>query len=275
VWGCLLFIVAVLAAGLLIDLTGLDAAAVASVTAHRGCSRDDAGQIWPAEIRAGSKHTLVPAGAISLVVCGYNGMNATSSVPEFGLTGAGTSEDPATVGRITSELDAIKPTPANAVYSCPMQDGSQDIATFGYRAGPSVVVTLDTGACNISNRYVMRTGLGAPVVSRVMGLAKPAKLRWASVVGHITLCGGPAPSRCHTVGFNGDDTIVATNPEGRSVASARAHGGRFRLLIASAGPYEFSLQTSIHNLTRATNSPVKVTVNPRGTTLVVFHVAIP
>ena len=106
--------------------------------------------------------------------------------------------------------------------------------TFGYPSAPGVVVTLDTGGCSeLSNGRVQRLGIGVPSLGRLTELVKPVALKWPRVVGHIRLCGGPAPGRCWVSAYNGTDTVVATNSQGNTVATAQATQGRFNFLVAT------------------------------------------
>ncbi len=166
-------------------------------------------------------------------------MNALGGTPQFGLRGIGVTADRATIEQFTRELDALKPT--HGIYNCPFDDDSEDLAWFNYDSGPSVLVTVDPGGCNeITNDHVKRLGLDKPVVAQIGALAaKPVKgLKWATVVGHIRLCGGPAPSRCWTSGSLVGQ-VVADNSSNVWVAMSQQHKGRFHFTIATPGRYTF------------------------------------
>lgn len=217
------------------------------------CSRDDRGSVLshPAPARRGSATTLVPEGAVGLTICDYAGMNATRSTPQFGLLGIGVTDKATILKQLTRELDAIKPTPPNAAYSCPMDDGSQAILYFEYGSGSGDVVTVGTNGCNPITNTAMATisyptaariphylGLGRPVIGQIEGLAKPVKgLSWATVVGHLRLCGGPVPGRCYIENYDNGDRVLARNSDGQWVASGLVHHGRFRFEVAASGSY--------------------------------------
>lgn len=252
-------------------------AARASTTGRSlACSTDDRGRIWPVRARPDSRWLLVPRGAVSLSVCRYNGMNAFGGVPQFGLLGAGVTADHATISRLSDELDALKPS--RGTIHCPFDDGSRDVASFNYASGPSVVVTVGTNGCNqISNGHVRRLGLARPLVAQLSALAKPvAGLKWASVVGRIRLCGGPAPGRCwfQKQTFPYASRAVATNSAGLWVAMAQLHHNRFRLTIATPGPYRFELMGSGKHVNTVV-SRTRATVRAGSTTNVVFTIPVP
>lgn len=71
----------------------LSADARAATAARLVCGLDDREHTFPETIRTGSRHELVPPGAVSLTVCRYNGMNAAHGVPQFGLLGVGATRD--------------------------------------------------------------------------------------------------------------------------------------------------------------------------------------
>ena len=238
------------------------------------CSLDDRGSQWPTTLRTGVRRTLVPAGAVSLTVCRYNGMNALGGAPQFGLRGIGVTADRATIDKITRELDALKPT--HGAYSCPFDDGSEDVVGFDYASAPNVVVTVDPGGCNeITNRHIRRLGLDQPVVAQIGALAaKPVKgLTWATVVGHIRLCGGPAPGRCWTSGSLVGQ-VVADNSSNVWVAMSQQHKGRFRFTIATPGRYTFRAMGT-GKQTNAVLAKTSATVHAGATTNVVLTIPVP
>jgi hypothetical protein len=262
--------------GCLIVAATLAAVAVMAFTAEAQtatsvvCPPEDRAQPAATAVRPGARKTLVPHGATALIVCRYNGMNALGGAPQWGLRGAGASDDPRQVRRIAAALDALRPT--HGVRSCPMDDGSAVNATFAYGSPPGVTVTIDTGGCNvISNGHVRRLGLGSPVIAAVTALAKPVGgLRWASVRGHLRLCGGPAPGRCRIEDYNGPDRVTVTSANGLWLAMANVIQGRFAFRIAGSGTYTFGLY--------AGNAPVKklrARVTAGRTTRIVFVLPIP
>lgn len=257
------------------------AAVAKATTTSQVCSRDDRGEIYPSRSRPGTDKILVPAGAVSLVVCRYNGMNALGGAPQFGLRGVGASRDHSTIARITQELDALEPS--HGAFSCAVDDDSQDVASFEYASGPSVVVTVDPGGCNpISNGHLHRLGLDKPVVSQIGDIAKPVSgLAWATVTGYVRLCGGPAPGRCGIGGYSScsprcssPSSVVAINSEGLWVAMAPLHRDRFRFTIATPGTYRFELKGSGKQLNLVT-ARTRATVRAGQTTKVVLTIPVP
>ncbi len=213
---------------------------------------------------------LVPSGAEALVVCRYNGMNASAGEPQFALRGAGATSDRAEVARLVHELDAIPAT--HGSYNCPYSDLSLDVATFSYRSGPSVAVTVDTGGCNeLTNDHVQRLGLGRPVVRQITELARPVSgLNWPTVVGRLRVCGGPFPGRCRTQNYDRGDRVVVHRSGGPWLAMAQIRRGRFRLQIAASGSLKFDFYAG-NRLVKERN----VRVSPAGTTHVAFLIPVP
>jgi hypothetical protein len=215
------------------------------------------------------RRELVPSGAATLTVCRYNGMNDFGGAPQWALRGAGATTDRSQIKRIVAELDALRP--AHGIYSCPMDDGSAAVATFGYGSPPGVTVTVGTNGCNsITNGHVIRQGLDRPVVGQIEALAKPvASQAWATVRGHLRLCGGPVPHRCYIENYDSSDRILVSGPNGLWVAMATIERGRFAFRIAASGTYRFSFYAGnrlVKQLRR------RVTVGQ--TTSVVFLISI-
>ena len=240
------------------------------------CGLDDRGPIWPVSVRTGAKKVLVPRGATSLTVCRYNGMNAVGDAPQFALRGVGVTADHATIARLVDELDALKP--ARGAYNCPMDDDSQDVASFGYASGPSVVVTVGTNGCNnVTNGHVRRLGLGKPVVAQLSALAQPINtFKWATVAGRVRLCGGPAPGRCwfQKEAYPYASRAVAVNSSGLWVAMAQLSHNRFRFTIAAPGSYRFELMGSGQHLNTVI-ARTKASVQAGAITNVVFTIPVP
>lgn len=273
----------VLLACALIAATAVAALLVMVVTARAQtsgslvCPHDDRSQSAPTQIRTGARKELVPPGATTLTVCRYNGMNAFGGVPQWGLRGAGATDKRSQINKIIAGLDALKPT--RGVYNCPFSDSSDVVATFGYGSGPGVVITMDTGDCNtVSNGHVRRLGLGKPIVAQIESLAKPVTGQsWASVRGHLRLCGGPAPGRCWTSGFGicaphcmSANRVVADNSKGLWIAMAPVSKGRFHFTVASPGTDEFYLYADNRMLVKT-----RARVIAGRTITVVFTLAVP
>jgi hypothetical protein len=208
------------------------------------------------KIRRSADTSLVPKGAITLTICAYNGMNATRTTPQFGLSGIGDTATPTMLARITAELDAIRVVKPGAAYNCPADDASEAILYFGYRSRPGDVVTVGMRGCNAVTNMAQQTisvpdaaaiphhlALGAPVIQQIAALAKPVKLRWATVVGHLRLCGGPAPSRCYIENYGSDGRVVVHAAGDPWIAMASIDRGRFHFRVAASGTYTFGFYT--------------------------------
>jgi hypothetical protein len=95
--------------------------------------------------RAGVHDALVPAAPVAAVVCRYPGPGTTATrssvVPEAAL--------PALVTEMDSTRWPVISRPAT--YSCPMWDGSEDVAGFAYPSGPDVTVVVDVGGCGFAS----------------------------------------------------------------------------------------------------------------------------
>lgn len=279
-------------------LAGVGASATAAAAGHRQnavaidpvCSPtdrtpdSDGGPIKGAKIHRGADTSLVPRGAIALTICFYNGMNATRATPQFGLSGIGVSTSPRTLARLTRELDAIRPVKPGAVHSCPADDDSQAILYFDYRSGGGDVVTVGLRGCNAVTNMAMQTishpegaaiprylALGAPVIGQIAALARPVTgQRWATVVGHLHLCGGPSPGRCFTENYDGNDRVVVHAAGDPWIAMAQIVRGRFHFRVAASGTYTFGFYTG-NTLIRQ----LRARVTAGHTTRVVFLVPIP
>lgn len=245
-------------------------AAGAPAGTSRSCPRDDRGPPAPEQVRDGARRMLVPPGVVSLRVCRYNGMNASAGVPQWGLRGAGVTSRRSRIARIVSELDAIRPSRGS--YSCPFSDASDVIASFAYRSPPRVVVTVDTGGCNaVTNGHVRRLALGRPAVALIESVAAPVTMHgWPAVVGHVRLCGGPAPGRCWIQDYGRGDRVMVRNATGAWLALAAVSHGRFRFRIAAAGDFTFALYAGNTLLGR-----LHARAAADGTTRIVFTIPVP
>lgn len=237
-----------------------------------------------AGIRRSADTSLVPAGAVTVTICLYNGMNATRATPQFGLSGLGDTGSRRTIARVTSELDAIHAVKPGAAYNCPDDDASEAILYFGYRSGPGDVVTVGMRGCNAVTNMAMQTisypsgaavphylALGAPVIQQIAALAKPVQaLKWATVVGHLWLCGGPAPGRCFIENDGNGGRVVVHATGDPWIAMAPIDHGRFHFRVAASGTYTFGFYTGN---TLVKNLRARVTAGH--TTRVVFLIPIP
>lgn len=267
----LALIAATALAGLLVMAIATRASAT---TASRVCRPDDKGQIRRPKLRASARKELVPRGAVSLTVCRYNGMNAAGGVQPFALLGAGVTGNHKTIARLSAELDALKPSVQN--YMCPFDDGSQDVATFVYASGSGLVLTLHTKGCEyISNGHIERNPRGKPIVQRVSALAKPigGPTSSATVTGQIEICGGAYPGACRT-DSSMDGSVIITNSENQTVATASVQNGVFNLQIASPGTYTFEA-VSADGQPDAAIRKATATVSAGATTNVVLTMDVP
>jgi hypothetical protein len=114
----------------------------------------------PVASRPGTATVLVPSGADALLLCRYSGLNGPGRAGR--LTRRRLVTTAPIVERLARELDAIAPTPPDAVFSCPADDGSEILAEFEYRAGAADPVTVDlTGCTTAINGHVIRRASAA------------------------------------------------------------------------------------------------------------------
>jgi hypothetical protein len=260
-------------------VSGADAVASSNPVAssnHLPCARDDLQRVT--RPRPGAPATpLVPHGAMLLTICNYNGANATAGTPQYGLLGSYRTRSAKTIRRLTTELDAIKPPPAGAVYNCPAEEGNRAIVYF-YYGSAAVVVTVGTDGCNsVASGPISKLGLGAPVVAQIQTLARPVKLKWPTVVGHVRLCGGPILRSGRTRCFSADGDVTeveAINSSNRVAAMAGVRRGRFRFRVASPGRYSFKL-TRNAGANFAVLVDTTATLRAGHTTKVVLTVPVP
>jgi hypothetical protein len=64
------------------------------------------------QIRSGAGKTLVPSGATGLTICNYNGMNATATIPQFGLEGIGVTDKPGVLSKRSNLRSRVPSTTA-------------------------------------------------------------------------------------------------------------------------------------------------------------------
>lgn len=244
----------------------------------------DGAPIKGAKIRRGADTTLVPKGAIALTICFYNGMNATRAAPQFGLSGIGVTHRARALARLTTELDAIRAVKPGPAYSCPSDDDSRAILAFEYRSGPDDTVTVGMRGCNAVTNMAQQTisyprvaaiphylALGAPVIHQIAALSKPViGQRWATVVGHLHVCGGPYPGLCHIENYDRNDRVVVRAAGDPWIAMAQLEHGRFRFRVAASGTYTFTFYSG-NTLVRK----LRARVTAGRTTHVVFLIPVP
>jgi hypothetical protein len=100
---------------------------------------------------------LVPRGATSLLLCRYHGLNPTRTARRLARARLVTSG--ARIGSLTAEFDSL-PKLGRGIL-CPLDDGSEIVATFRYpRARADVVDVGLTGCRVVSNGRLSRTATG-------------------------------------------------------------------------------------------------------------------
>jgi hypothetical protein len=109
---------------------------------------------------AGATRELVPAGATSLLLCRYRGLNPYRK--RFRLLGSGTVRAASKVAHLGAQLNALK-VGGSGPIACPADDGSLIVAYFRYRDGSRDVVRIGTTGCEVvSNGPVNRWAAVAP-----------------------------------------------------------------------------------------------------------------
>jgi len=88
----------------------------------------------------GSSASLVRAGARSLLLCRYNGLNPAATARRLRSSRRVTARRE--IAALAAELDVLPSLPK--LVNCPFDDGSEIVATFAYKSGGDVVVqTVD------------------------------------------------------------------------------------------------------------------------------------
>ena len=229
---------------------------VTTSTTSSGCAASDAGFALRST-RAGATTSMVPAGAKTLMICRYNGMNAFGGVPQWGLRGKGATSDPATITALARALNALKPVPRNEAFSCPSDDSSSLLAFFGYASGASNPVTIDIGGCgNVTNGHLSRM-FGGAITQRMLALVKPVKLATATLEGTIAGC---VRSQLAKRDCPQPDRVVVRIGSGWIGLVQPAHG-HFRLHLAIGGRVTISLYGEgqrVNALIATTTATVKI-----------------
>ena len=238
-----LMISAALVAGLA-TASGSERATVATAI----CPSDDVAAA-NASLRApGGDMTLIAAGALSLHVCIFNGIDATARTPWFGLMSQGAIIGGAQIDAIVTDLDAIPPTNADSATTCPPDAENLALLTFRYASGAQDAVSVDMTGCQaVRNGSGQRFAMGAPVIHELAALTSPVKLRWPAVHGVVTVCTARG-RRCHLAGSRvclrecwAADRVTATNADGDLSGWATVRSGRFSLILPVAGRYTIRL----------------------------------
>jgi hypothetical protein len=123
----------------LVALGSLVAAQRASAAARPGCALHEPTLVAP----TGAPGPLVRPGAVRLLLCRYRGLNPGSTA--LRLRSSRVITDRVEVASIVSTLDALPV--ARVRVSCPMDDGSAILASFGYSAGPEAIIRVGLRGC--------------------------------------------------------------------------------------------------------------------------------
>ncbi|MGH2851920.1 MAG: hypothetical protein ACRDLP_15050 [Solirubrobacteraceae bacterium] len=149
-------VLAVTAIGLLAGLAPLSAAG-----ARAACPAGDRTKVVSA--RAGATHLLVPAGAVSVLICRYSGLR---SAAPFRLTRHGLVSDRATVASLARGLDSLRPFVG--VFHCPASTGAAIVAYFRYAAPPDDPVTVALDGCTSAGNGHLTRNAATPAGERLL-----------------------------------------------------------------------------------------------------------
>jgi hypothetical protein len=106
-----------------------------------------------------SRGELVPAGATSLLLCRYHGLNP--AVTARRLEGMRLVTAAPRIAQLAVELDALPKLP-RGIIACPFDDGSEIVATFRYPRARADVVDVGLAGCRVvANGRLSRTAIGA------------------------------------------------------------------------------------------------------------------
>jgi hypothetical protein len=107
-----------------------------------------------------SAQSLVPSGARWLVLCRYHGLNPAALAGRLERSAAVTAHT--TLTGVAAELNAL-PSQGNYVFHCPMDDGSEILAIFGYPSGTTDTVSIGLTGCQlVTNGRITRTASRPP-----------------------------------------------------------------------------------------------------------------
>jgi hypothetical protein len=113
---------------------------------------------------------MVAPGAVSVDLCRYHGLNPPALAGRLEL--GRTFNSVATVARLRRELDAL-PAQGNAVFHCPMDDGSEILAIFAYAHAQYDPVTIGLSGCRlVSNGHLTRSARLPPGPALLAELAR-------------------------------------------------------------------------------------------------------
>jgi len=111
----------------------------------------------PPAPKAGGASILVPPGAVSLLLCRYGGLNSKAPHRLLRARFVSTRKE---IGGIVGSLDRLPKM--RKVIMCPMDDGSEIVATFRYPSAAPVTIDIGlTGCRTITNGRLTRTAAGS------------------------------------------------------------------------------------------------------------------
>ncbi len=108
-----------------------------------------------------ARRELAPAGATTIELCRYSGLNAT---PRLTLVRSRLLRAPSLVRELLGEFNRL-PSPGSGVFHCPQDDASQIVAALGYPSGREVTISVELTGCRlVTNGSVRRSAaaIGAP-----------------------------------------------------------------------------------------------------------------
>jgi hypothetical protein len=149
------------------DARGLHATAAASLVPPQRCAKIAPSSIAPNSWSATSSE-LVPAGASSLRLCRYLGLNAR---PPLRLARSVLETRPSLVSGIGAAFDSL-PSPPPGPSSCPSDSGAEIVVFFAYPDGQAVTVGVRLSGClAVTNGNLIRTTI-APSGSQLLSELK-------------------------------------------------------------------------------------------------------
>jgi hypothetical protein len=105
-----------------------------------------------------ARGVFVPRGATTLLLCRYQGLNPPATAHR--LVRGRRLRTAKQIAQLAAELDAL-PLPTGVIH-CPMDDGSEITATFGYKGAASLTASIGlTGCRTVSRGKLVRTAGGA------------------------------------------------------------------------------------------------------------------
>src|SRR5579862_4984692 len=134
-------------ATLVVGLASVHGLAAGAATAR--CARSA-----PTLSASASQHELVPPGATAVLLCRYRGLNPPATAHRLvrGKVVTNTAE----VKRLAAELNGLPK--AHGRIACPMDDGSELVASFTYPdAAPATVSVGLTGCRMVTNGRITRS----------------------------------------------------------------------------------------------------------------------